>query len=168
MLMNLEHYRTAFACCCLVLILIILAPMFGTVFPFQRNNERFSELWILGSNHLAEDYPLNVAIGENHNIFVGVSNHMGHSIYYIVYVKLRNQNQTAPSSATSNPSPLAPLYEFHFVIDEGKTWEKPIVFSFPEVSYCEDGLNLTKISINEAIFSIKSLAIRMVEYDYWP
>src|SRR3989337_165143 len=110
--MNLEDSRKVFACCSLVLILIIVAPTLGLIVPFPMNSQRFSELWILGPNYMIEDYPLNVAINEKQNIFLGVGNHLGSSVYYIVYVKLRNQTQSAPNMTTFTPSPLAPLYEF--------------------------------------------------------
>ena len=158
--MNLEDYRIVFVCCSLVLILIIAVPTLGLIVPFPRNSQRFSELWILGPNNMTEDYPLNVAINEKQNIFVGVGNHLGRSSYYVVYVKLRNQTQAAPNMTTFTPSPLAPLYEFRFVIADGDTWKTPVVFSFLEASRSGDLLNVTKISINDAVFSVKSLSMR--------
>ena len=53
--MNLEDYRIVFACCSLVLILIIVAPTLGLIVPFPRNSSRLSELWVLGTNHMAAD-----------------------------------------------------------------------------------------------------------------
>jgi uncharacterized membrane protein len=108
---------------------------------------------------MAEDYPLNVAVNEKQNVFVGVGNHLGRSAYYVVYVKLRNQTQAAPNMTTFTPSPLAPLYEFRFVVTDGGTWETPVVFSFLEASRSGDLLNVTRISINDAVFSVESLAI---------
>ena len=158
--MNLEDYRKVFACCSLVLILIIVAPTLGLIVPFPRDRQRFSELWVLGPNHMAADYSLNVAINEKQNISIGVGNHLGCSVYYVVYVKLRNQTQAAPNITTFTPSPLVPLYEFRFVVADGETWETPVVFSFLEGSVSGDLFNVTKISINDASSSVKSLAMR--------
>ena len=158
--MNLDDSRMVYACCSLVLMLIIVAPTLGLIVPFSRNSQRFSELWVLGPDYVAEEYPLNAVINEKQNVFVGVGNHMGRSVYYAVYVKLRNQTQAAPNTTTLTPSPLASLYEFHFVVADGKTWEKPVVFSFLEASRSGDFLNVTKISINGAVLSVKNLAMR--------
>ena len=152
--MNLEEYRTVFATGSLVLILIAAAPTLGLIIAFPRGSERFSELWLLGPTHMAEDYPFNVAIGESKQIFVGVGNHMGQSAYYIVYVKLRNQTQAAPNSTISAPSPLAPLYEFRAVVADGETWEAPVFFSFLEASRFGDSFVVKRISINDAVFVV--------------
>ncbi len=152
--MNLEGYRTVFATGSLVLILIAAAPTLGLIVPFPGGSERFSELWLLGPTHMAEDYPFNVAIGESKQIFVGVGNHMGRSAYYVVYVKVRNQTQAAPNSTISAPSPLAPLYEFRTVVADGETWEVPVAFSFLEASRFEDYFAVKKISINDAVFVV--------------
>lgn len=88
--MNLEEYRTLFAVATLGLISIAAFPTLSLVVPFPRSAERFSELWVLGSNHMAEDYPFNVRVGEEDRVFVGVGNHMGYSSYYKVYVKFRS------------------------------------------------------------------------------
>ena len=152
--MNLEEYRTVFATGSLVLILIAAAPTLGLFVPFPGGSERFSELWLLGSAHMAEDYPFNVTIGEEKQIFVGVGNHMGRSAYYIVYVKLRNQTQAAPNSTISAPSPLAPLYEFRAVVADGETWEAPVAFSFLEASRDGNSSAVKKISINDVVFMV--------------
>jgi len=55
--MNLEDYRRVFSAGSLVLILIVASPSLGLIMPFRRGTERFSELWVLGPNHMAEDYP---------------------------------------------------------------------------------------------------------------
>ena len=110
--MNLEEYRTVFAAGSLVLTLLVVAPTLGLIVPFQKGMERFSEFWVLGPNHMAEDYAFNVSVYESYNVFVGVGNHLGVSSYYLVYVKFRNQTQPLPNATASEPSPLPPLYEF--------------------------------------------------------
>jgi len=152
--MNLEEYRTVFVAGSLVLMLIVAAPALSLIVAFPGGSERFSELWLLGPTHMAEDYPFNVTIGEDEQIFVGVGNHMGRSAYYIIYVKLRNQTQAAPNSTISAPSPLAPLYEFRAFVADGETWEVPVVFSFFEASRDGNSSTVKKISINDVVFMV--------------
>ncbi len=157
--MNLEDYRMVFIGSSLVLMLVAASPILSVVVPFSGGGERFSELWVLGPTHMAEGYPFNVVIGEREQVFVGVGNHMGRSAYYVVYVKFRNQTQVAPNSTASMPSPLAPLYEFHAVVADGKTWETSVVFSFLEASHSGDSFIVRKISINDVVFAVESLAV---------
>lgn len=158
--MNLNDYRTVFIGTSLVLMLVAASPMVSVIIPFSISKQRFSEFWVLGSSHMMENYPSNILIGQKEQVFVGVGNHLGCLAYYIVYVKIRNQTQAAPDMTTLTPSPLAPLYEFRFVIADGETWETPVVFSFLEASRSGDLLNVTKISINDAVFSVNSVAMR--------
>jgi len=82
---NLEDYRTVFASVSLVLILVAAFPGLNVAISFPRSVERFSELWILGPERMAEGYPFNVTAGEGQGpVHIGVRNHMGASQYYLV------------------------------------------------------------------------------------
>ena len=154
--MNLEDYRALFAVATLVLILVAAFPTLSLVVAFPRGGERFSELWVLGPNHMAEGYPFNVRVGEEYRIFVGVGNHMGSSSYYVLYVKFRNQSQPLPDISNSLPSPLAPLFEFRFFVMDGESWEAPLTFAFLEVSGLEDACLVRRMMINDVAFSVDS------------
>jgi len=154
--MRLEDYRTVFAVMSLALILIAAFPALSMVMSLPKGSERFSELWILGPNHIAEDYPFNVQVGEEYQVFVGVGNHMGYSAYYIVYVKLRNQTQPLPDALKSAPSPLPPLYEFQVFVPDGATWESSVNFSILEISSLDDSCLVRRMSINDVVFSVYS------------
>jgi len=151
---NLEDYRTMFTTTGLVLMLVAASPVLSLIIPFSGSGERFSELWLLGPNHMAEDYPFNAAIGEEKQVFVAVGNHMGRLAYYVVYVKVRNQTQAVPNSTTSTPSPLVPLYEFRAVVADGETWEASVLFSFLEASRDGNSSTVKKISINGTVFMV--------------
>lgn len=153
--MKLEDYRILFAVTGFVLTLIATAPMLSMVAPFPKG-ERFSELWVLGPNHMAEAYPFNVRVGDEYRIFVGVGNHMGSSSYYRVYVKFRNQSQPLPDTSDSMPSPLPPIYEFRAFVGDVATWEATVNFSFSEVSRLGDSCLVRRMSINDTVFSVDS------------
>ena len=59
---------------------------------------------------MAENYLFNVAIGQNYSVYVGVGNHMGSSVYYVLYAKFSNQTDQMPNVTAGTPNPLQPLY----------------------------------------------------------
>lgn len=157
--MNLDDYRTVFTVSALILMLIGALPILSIVIPISQSGEHFSELWILGPDHLAENYPFDVQIGAVKQFFVGVTNHMGRSAYYLVYVKFRNQTQLGPDSKAFTPSPLAVLYEFRFVVANDKSWEEAQSFSILEGLHDGNFLNISTILINNSELAVNYLAM---------
>ena len=156
--MKLEEYRTVFAAGSLILMLVAAAPTVSLFVAFPEGSERFSELWLLGPNHMAEDYPFNLRANETYSVFVGVGNHLGGSSYYLVYVKFRNQTEPLPNATVSEPSPLSPLYEFRFFVDDGDTWEEPLTFSVLEASRDYDFMFVDRLSVNDVVFPVNASA----------
>jgi hypothetical protein len=156
--MNLEDYRTVFAAGSLILMLIAAAPTLGLIVSFPSGDKRFSELWVLGPNHMAEDYPFNVRVNESYSVFVGVGNHMGVSSYYLVYVKFRNQTQPIPNATSSEPSPLGPLYEFRTFVGDGGSWEARVTFGVSNVSLHGGSVSVNRVIINDAAFTVDAFS----------
>lgn len=156
--MNLEDYRTVFAVSGLILILVASAPTLSLVLPFS-GGECFSELWILGPNRMAEDYPFNVVNDTVYNVFLGIGNHVGSSAYYMVYVKFRNQSEPLPNATAGMPSSLLPLYECRVFVQDGKTWEAPLTFSFSGVSFFENQSFVESLVVNDVVFSVDKSAL---------
>jgi len=129
---NLEEYRNLFIVGTLVLVLVAASPVVGVMLP-EVGSERFSEFWLLGSDHMAEGYPFDVRAGEVYSVFVGVGNHMGDSEYYRVYVKFSNGTQSLPDINGDVPSVLFPLYEYRFFVVDGEVWESSVTFGFEDV-----------------------------------
>ncbi|MEM3551393.1 MAG: DUF1616 domain-containing protein, partial [Candidatus Bathyarchaeia archaeon] len=121
--------------------------------------ERFTELWILGPEHMAENYPFNIVSGQVCNISLGIANHMGCLEYYVVYVKLRNQSEPLPNSTLGTPSSLDPLFEYRVFLRNGEIWEKnPLLFSF-EFSFSDGLCNVSRLildgyplNVNKTVF----------------
>jgi len=157
--MNLEDYRTVLAAGGLILILAASAPSLSIVVPLSVGGERFSELWLLGPGHMAEDYPFGVRADESYLVYVGVGNHMGSSVYYNVQVKFRNQSEPLPNATAGTPSPLPPLYEYRVFLEDGKSWEAPLTFSFSGVSSFENRSLVESLVINDDVFSVDKLAL---------
>jgi len=162
---NLGEYRAVFIVGGLILVLVASAPTVSLFLPLSREGERFSELWVLGSGHMAEDYPFNVRADLSYLVYVGVGNHMGSSMYYSVTVKFRNQSEPSPNAMTGTPSPLPPLYEYRVFLEDGETWEGPVTFSFSEVSFFENRSFVKVFKVNELAFGVNKVALWNVESD---
>jgi len=153
--MNLKEYRTVFLVASLALMIIATFPTLSMVMSSPSSRERFSEFWLLGPEHAAENYPFNVRADEMQGpIYLGVGNHMGCSEHYLIYVKFRNQTQQPPSSTASKPSPLLPLYEFQFFLEDGEAWETPLNFIIRNTSLQKDSIFVGNISINGVTFPV--------------
>lgn len=155
--MNLEEYRTVFVVGSLVLMLVAVAPALSLSIAFPGGSERLSELWLLGPNRMAEDYPFNVTAGEEYSVFLGIRNRLGYCAYYVVQVKFRNQSQPAPSSfgpiEQRVPSNLSSLFGVRvFVADEG-VWEAPLTFSF------DYGLNESLMRVEFSSLDVNGVAV---------
>jgi len=146
-MLTLEDFGTVFLLTSFVGALGFASPALAFVLP-PRPSERFSELYVLGPNRMAEDYPFNVKGGEAYKVYLGIGNHMGSSAYYVLYVKLRNQTEPLPNSTTGNPSPLPALYEFRVLLGDGDVWEAPVSFSFRGLSSYGNGCRVETLGLN--------------------
>jgi len=155
--MSIEDLKLLYGIGCLVLGLIILSPTLAMVIRLP-GGERFSELWILGPEHLAENYPFNIVEGQVYNISLGVANHMGKTEYYVVYVKVRNQTEALPDSVNGTPSPLNPVFEYRVFLRDSEVWEKEISFSLREFKFENGSCRVSKLVLDENSIDIGKVA----------
>jgi hypothetical protein len=157
-MLKLEDYKTVFAAVGLAGVLLFASPTLSLELHFP-SGEKFSELWILGPGHMAQDYPFNVRANVEYSVYVGVSNNMGSSAYYVVYVKFRNQTEPLPNATAGTPSPLQPLYEYRIFVQDGKNWEALLTFTLSRVSFLENQSLVGGLTINDVAFSADTLAL---------
>src|SRR5665647_2933609 len=119
--MKLGDYKLIFVAAALIGSLLIASPAIASAIRLPEG-EQFSELYLLGPSKMAENYPSNIAVGENYSVYVNVGNHLASSAYYALYVKLGNQTDQLPNATRGTPSPLEPLYEYRFSIIDNKNW----------------------------------------------
>jgi uncharacterized membrane protein len=136
---NLQEYKVLFLVVTAVLALLVASPALQRVLVYPQT-EFFSEMWLLGPGHVAEDYPYNITRGEAYSVFLGVANHLGECAYYVVEVKFRNATQSAPDSFNRTASSLEPLYSFNVFVADKESLELPLNFSF---DYNESSYNAT-------------------------
>jgi hypothetical protein len=149
---NLQEYSVLFVVLICVSALLVASPALQSLLVLPQT-EFFSELWILGSGHLAKDYPFNITRNEYYSVFLGIGNHLGTCGYYQVEVKFRNETQSAPDSFNHTPSGLPSLYNFTVFVADKESWESLTVFSL-DYQYVE---SLNQISFNRLIFNDLSL-----------
>lgn len=157
-MLKIEDYKSIFVVAGLTGLLLSASPILGTLLHFPEY-ERFSELWILGQGHMAGDYPFNIRVGERYTVYVGVSNHLGHSAYYLLHVKLRNQTEPLPNVTVGMPSPLSPLFTYSVFVENGEIWEHPLIFSFNDISFGADRCFVSNLNINGVTFTVDKFAL---------
>lgn len=157
--MNLEEHRVVFMIITGILVLLAASPGLSRLLVLPRT-EFFTELWLLGSNHMAENYPFNVTNGEKYNVFLGLGNHLGYTAYYKIAVKFRNQTQSGPDSFNRTPSSLPALYEIRAFVADEATWEIPIIFSFNyEYDEVRSQVDVKSITVNDVVLETKNSTI---------
>lgn len=150
-MLTLSDYKTIFVAVGAIGILLLASPALGPILHFSMG-EKFSELQLLGSGHMAENYPSNIRANESYLVYVGVNNHMRSSAYYVVYVKFRNQSEELPNATV--PSPLPPLYEYRTFLQNDETWEAPLNFSVLDVSFLENRTHVGFLRINDVVLNV--------------
>ena len=155
--MKLGDYKLIFVAVGLIGILLIASPILGDLIRLPAG-EQFSELYLLGPERLAQNYPSNIVVDQNYSVYVGVGNHLGSSAYYILYVKLLNQTDLLPNTTTATPSPVAPLFESRFAIQDGQSLESPMNFTVANAAISQNQATINTLTINNVVFEVNKLA----------
>jgi len=131
--MSLHEHRVLFLTVTGILTLLVASPALSRLLVLRRT-EFLTELWILDSNHKAEDYPFNITRNHDYSVFLGIGNHLGYCAYYLIEVKFRNQTQSAPTSfgppANRTPSSLPALFNITAFVADETVWETSLTLSF--------------------------------------
>ncbi len=156
--MRFKDYKLIFAAVTLIGVLLFATPTISAVLSLP-SGEQFSEIYVLGPERMAENYPFNVVPDQNYLVYLGVGNHLGSSAYYTVYVKLRNQTDSLPNATTGTPSPLQPLYEYRFSMRDGESWETPLTFSVSNALISGSQSVIGQLMINGVRFDLNKKSI---------
>jgi hypothetical protein len=154
MMVKLEDIQILFFVATLGCALIVASPALGVLVPLDGSQERFSELWLLGPGHMAEDYPFNVIEGEDYRVFVGVENNMGGSKYCMISVKLGNGSMYLPDIDGGMASSLHPVYEEKFFVGDGRVWEWNLSFCFEDVVFEDEVLYVGEVVVDGVSFPV--------------
>jgi hypothetical protein len=166
MLWSLKDYKIMFLLVGLVGTLVISSPMLLLLVPSQ-TSEQFSELYILGPNRIAEDYPFNIEAGKTYTIHLGVANHIGAPSHYQLKVKLRNRSESLPNSIMNTPSSLPAIFTYRIFLGDDEVWEKPLTFSMQNISFQGSHCLVTTLSLDGLAQTIeKQIASDQESPDY--
>jgi len=154
--MSFTQFKVFYALLCVGLGLIILLPTLTMVISLP-SGEEFSEIYLLGSNHMAEDIPYRVSPNQVYRVYLGIGNHMGRLTRYRAYVKLGNQTQSFPNDSVGAPSSLKPIFEYGAILMDDDVWEKEIEFSFLNVSFSEKTCEISRLALDDNIISVDQL-----------
>jgi uncharacterized membrane protein len=157
--MQLDNYRIIFIAVGLIGILLFASPTIALLIKPPPSEQHFSELYVLGPNHVLKDIPFNIKSGVTYSVYLGVVNQMGSTNYYTSYVKLGNDTQLLPNSTTTTPSLIPALYEYKSFIKDGATWEVPLTFQVNQLSFHNNISQLDGVTINGIEFPVKQTSI---------
>ncbi len=107
---------------------------------------------------MLENYPYYITAGHNYELYIGVGNHLGHSAYYTVYVKLGNEMDLLSNATSTTPSNLPSIYEYRFLLPDNGTWESPLTFTFSRVSTGTNMATVNQLLINGVSFNLNKQA----------
>ena len=157
--MKLRDYRFVFVAVGLIGVLLISTPALAS-FIHPPGDDRFSELYLLGPNQKATNYPYNIGVGQNYTVYVGVGDELGSSVYYTLYVKFGNKTDQMPDVALGRPSSLPPLYEYRFSLQNGANWMSLLTFSVSNASIVGNNSQISTLQINGDTFKVDKTATR--------
>ena len=111
------------------ILIAVVALVYVIVTP--KTGEKFTEFYLLGPEGKADDYPSDLAAGENATITIGVVNHEYKTINYTIEIWLINQTIVYNESTDENETIYNHIYFIdsiqtqlnHTPIDIEGTWE---------------------------------------------
>jgi len=156
--MNLDELRVTFIVVTAVLMLLVASPALSYVLVYPRT-EFFTELYILDSNHMAENYPFNVSNGQSYSVYLGLGNQLGYCAYYVVEVKFRNESQPAPDSFNGTSSGLPSLLNITAFVADESVWEQNMTFGF-DYSFNEtlSSVEFNSLALNDVTVRLDGLS----------
>ena len=154
---SLDDYKLVFIALGLAGVLLCSLPA-ASVFLRFPDGERFSELYVLGPKHTAEDYPFNVKAGEPYSIYLGIGNNMGSSTYYVARIKFRNATDPCPNATMGTESSLPVLYERRVFLQDGATWETHLSFFLNKIAFSGNMCWVDSLIVEDASAKVDKLA----------
>ena len=87
---NTKSQRDKINLLIIVIFILLIVSMAAYMILSPKNDETYTEFYILGSGGNAYNYPTNLTVDQPGNVYVGIINHEGSTITYEMVVKLDN------------------------------------------------------------------------------
>jgi uncharacterized membrane protein len=126
--MSFQRNKTLILTISAIVALLIASPFLQQL-AITPQTDYFTEMALLDTNHKT-NYPSNVTSGKNYQLYIEITNHLGHAADYTVEAKFRDTNQPGPDSFNHTNSSLPPLERFTAATTNNQTVELPIEISF--------------------------------------
>lgn len=152
-MIDIRDLEAVFLLVSFVGVLIIASPIVLTYIP-SSPAERFTELYILGSEHAADNYPFNIEAGEKYRFYLVVVNQRGCSSYYRLLTKIRNTGEAPPNPVERSPSDQEAFYELPVLLGEGERWEEVFIITFPSIHLENDKIYVPELTLNGSSLQI--------------
>jgi hypothetical protein len=155
---KLQEYKVLFIVVISVSALLVASPALQRLLVYPQT-EFFTELWLLGPEQKAENYPFNISRNENYGVFLGIGNHLGQCAYYVVEVKFRNESGSAPNSFNRTPSSLPSLFNIAVFVADKSVWEQFLMFSLDyEFNDSLSRVDFYSITLNDVKLGLNGLS----------
>ncbi|MFC1802864.1 DUF1616 domain-containing protein [Thermoproteota archaeon] len=150
---NEKNIRTWVFVITLVGSSLLAWPVIQTYLP-SIEDEKYTELFILGSSHEADNYPHKVQSGETYGIYAVVVNHRDASSYYQLHVKIRSTSDPPSNPLEGEPSNRNTITSYPIILSDEGQWEKAISFLFPEINQTNEPVHVQEIVIGDTAFTV--------------
>ena len=125
--MLLSGYRAIFITIGLIGVILLASPTIALLVKSRLVNN-FLESTFLALIILLETFLSILKLGVSYVLYLGVNNNLGSAGYYSCNLKLVNESEFLPTGVSVTPSSIPTLFEYKFFLDDGSTWEAPLVF----------------------------------------
>jgi uncharacterized membrane protein len=142
----------------LVLLLLFETATYLSFTP--RYQERFFQLYALGSNGTVENYfPDNqslLSIGESIRWHIGVVNDMGLTQLVSIQVKLGNETIRPPNDTLGKPSSAPFVTQFERFLQANETWEFPFYWQILNATSNGRSSRIEELQINNSTYTLEN------------
>jgi uncharacterized membrane protein len=126
-----------------VLLFVVLIVSGTTVFIVSqpRENEHFTEFFLLGENRTASGYPYEIVAGQKYPVYLGVTNHEARNVTY--FIETWNLNTTYDDeNETTYITAMDPGDQVLLTVGNNKTVTSPYSLSVNNIGYNRVGFLL--------------------------
>jgi hypothetical protein len=118
----------------LVLAIVIALSTTILLIALPKENEHFTDFFILGANRMADDYPDEIIAGQNYPMFIGVGNHEKRNATYIIETWIMNTTFD-PATNTTQIITMDPQDRSSFTLADDETTVIPYTLSVGKTDY---------------------------------
>ncbi len=103
----------------IVILVLVVSVLLIVAVVSNKEGEKYTEFYMLGPEHKAEDYPLETVVGKEETVTLGIINNEGKRQSYSIRISLEGipQNEIVP-----------------IILGDGELWEEDVSFTAYEAS----------------------------------